>query len=172
MRISQFTSPKRPGQVPIQLEKQILLFLGFIFMIFMSLHFLCSVIDQKQSAQNSNVHLIYILHSKAVEILWTSQSFEISNLFWQILEVWIIKLPDNSHRYIFHLFNIFYMLHYFHVMFPTALLWWNIANSLSNSLLTIASTGTEYICWWWIWDRLSFSTAQCRIKVSFLDSAI
>lgn len=108
------------------------------------------------------MHLPYFLHSKAVEILWASQSFEISNPVWQILEVWIIKLWDNSHRNIFHLFNIFYMLYYFHVMFPTALLWWNVEDSLSNSLLTIASTGTVYICWGWIWDRLSFTKAQHR----------
>lgn len=108
------------------------------------------------------MHLLYFLLSKAVEILWVIQSSEISSPVWQILEVWIIKLWDNSHRYIFHLFNIFYMLYYFHVMFPTALLWWKVENSLSSRLLAKASTGTEDICCGWIWDHLSFRKAQYR----------
>lgn len=108
------------------------------------------------------MHLPYFLLRKAEEILWASQSSEISSPVWQILEVWIIKLWDNSHKYIFHLFNIFCMLYYFHVMFPTALLWWNIENSLSNNLFTKASTSTAYICWGWAWDHLSCSKAQYR----------
>lgn len=138
--------------MPRRLEKQILFFFGFICT------YLCTSFARLHTKNRSNKVLrikmcicLIFLH-KATEILWASQSSEISTSVWQIPEVWIIKLWDNSHRYIFHLFDIFYMLHYFHVMFPTVLVWWNIENSLSNSFLTKASTATPYICWGWSWE--------------------